>query len=240
MIAVLSDFGDSEYLGEMKGVIYSVNPKAVVSDLCNSIESHNIKEGAWILLRSYIHFPRGAVFLCVVDPGVGGERKAIAVKTKNYWFVGPDNGLMYPAAREDGIEKIIELVIAKDAAKIFHGRDVFAPSAAGIDMGRDINGREAKEMEKLEFYLDGREGEIVRIDKFGNIVTNIPPVKGSRQYILKTGKGEKTLNFYENYEEAKEETFLTEGSAGTLEIACKNREASREMGLKVGDKVEIS
>ena len=109
MIAILSDFGNSEYLGIMKGVIYSTAKNAKIVDLCNKVSSHQVKEGAWILLNSYKHFPKNTIFLCVVDPGVGSKRQSLAIKTKNYFFVGPDNGLMFPAANKDKIMKITKI-----------------------------------------------------------------------------------------------------------------------------------
>src|SRR3989338_1908823 len=103
MIVILTDFGDAEYTGVMKGVIYSINESSRIADLYNFVDPQNIREAAWILYKNYRHFPRNSVFLCVVDPGVGSERQCLAVKTKNYFFVGPDNGLMQKVAAEDGI-----------------------------------------------------------------------------------------------------------------------------------------
>src|SRR3989338_217730 len=158
MIAILTDFGDSEYAGVMKGVICTMCAEARIIDITNNVPSHNIREGAWILFISYRYFPRGTIFLCVVDPGVGSSRNAIAVKTKNYFFVGPDNGLMYPAMKSDGIIDARKLD-TNGASKTFHVRDVFAKSAGFIE-GRkqfELLGNRIEIMERFAFYRKGRE-----------------------------------------------------------------------------------
>lgn len=240
MIVTLTDFNDSEYLGVMKGVMLSVHHSAAIVDMYNGVSPQNIKEGAWILLNNYKYFPRGSIFLCVVDPGVGSGRKSIAVKTKEYYFIGPDNGLMWPAANDDKIVGIIELS-TEDASSTFHGRDVFSKAAARLDSGADFFelGKKISEIEKLDFHLKGREGEIVRIDNFGNIITNLNPLNKT-SYNLKSKKINKRLNFYKTYAGAKDnELFLITGSAGTLEISLKNKNANKKLKFNVGDKIEI-
>ena len=111
MIVLLTDFGESEYVGIMKGVIYSIYPEAHVTDLTHSIPSQSIREGAWILLQSYKYFPPGSVFVSVIDPGVGTARDAVIVATKNYILIGPDNGLLFPAASDDGFERVYKILI---------------------------------------------------------------------------------------------------------------------------------
>lgn len=239
MIAILTDFNQSEYLGVMKGVIYSICPNAKIVDLCN-VQPHNIKEAAWILLTNYSYFPKNSIFLCVVDPGVGGRRNAIAIKTRNYYFVGPDNGLLYPAAKEDGIETVVKLSTEK-ASKTFHGRDVFAPAAAKLEKGLKIStvGKIADIENKLEFYLKGRTGEVVRIDNFGNVITNLAHT-GSKFYSVRCGKIKKKLKFYETYESApSNRLFLIVGSAGTFEISIKNARAVERFRVDVGNRIEI-
>lgn len=241
MIVILSDFGNSEYLGIMKGVIYSICDAPRIIDLCNNINHQNIKEGAWILLKSYRHFPKSTIFLCVVDPGVGGKRESIAVRTKNYFFVGPDNGLMYPAIIEDGIIEIRRLN-TEFASKTFHGRDVFAKVSALLENNNTINslGMKSNVNVKLEFYKNGREGEVVRIDNFGNIITNLEHT-GKKTYsvFLPEKKIELRLKFFDTYEKASDDLFLIEGSANTLEISVKNGNANHLLRVNFGDKIEI-
>jgi len=242
MIAILSDFGSSEYLGIMKGVIYHLAEKANVVDLCNTIHPHNIKEGAWVLKQSYKFYPKNTIFLNVVDPGVGGERKGVIVKTKNFYFVGPDNGIMYPAINEDKIQNIVELSAGKNIASTFHGRDIFAVAAAKMEKGVEMSalGKKSKLKAKMDFSLDGNIGEIVRIDNFGNIITNIPAA-GKTKYNVKCGKFNQELSLYGNYESAPEgKLFLVIGSANTLEISLKNSNANEVAKLEAGTGIEIS
>ena len=240
MIAILSDFGQSEYLGVMKGVIYSIYPNSKIVDLCNTINPHSIKEAAWILFTNFEYFPRGTIFLCVVDPGVGGKRNALAIKTKNYYFIGPDNGLMYPSIKKDGIKITVKLSV-RGASRTFHGRDVFAKAAAKLEGGESIEnlGRKTTLKKKLKFYLKGRTGEIVRIDNFGNIITNLRPLK-KRVYDLKYKKIKKKLRLFKTYESApKNELFLIVGSSGTLEISMKEKSASEYLKVEIGNKIKI-
>jgi len=240
MIVILTDFSESEYLGVMKGVIASIHKNSHIVDLYNKVTAENIKEGAWILFSSYRHFPKGTVFLCVVDPGVGSKRQCIAIKTKDYYFVGPDNGLLYQAACENKVEAVVKLSDA-GASKTFHGRDVFAVAAAKLDSGESIYrlGKKTELRTKSLFHRKGKEGEVVRVDFFGNIITNIGPLKKAL-YTVKFGGKIKLLEFYDTYEKAHEgELFLITGSANTLEISMKNGKASDKVRLKPGDMIEI-
>ncbi|MBN2421819.1 SAM-dependent chlorinase/fluorinase [Candidatus Woesearchaeota archaeon] len=241
MIITLTDFGNSEYLGVMKGVIYSTAPKANITDLYNEVDSYNIKEGAWILLRNYKFFPKNSIFLCVVDPGVGSSRKSIIIETENYLFVGPDNGLMYPAAADDEILRIAKIEYLEKISSTFHGRDVFSVTAAKLEKGLNIDeiGEFIHEIEKLNFHLKQREGEIVRIDKFGNIITNIPALKKDN-YNVTIRKKRIKLPFFKTYAKAPEKKlFLIEGSSKTLEISIKEKEACKKLKIRVGDKIKI-
>jgi len=196
----------------------------------------------WILFNSYNYFPKGTTFLCVVDPGVGSKRNPIAIKTKNYFFVGPDNGLMYPAANNDSILNIIKLKEGTYTSKTFHGRDLFSKIAAKIDSNKSFTelGTSIKINNKLNFYLKGRIGEIVRIDNFGNIITNLKPLNKST-YSLKYRNKIIKLNYYDIYNASKEnELFLITGSSKTLEISVRNGSAIKKFKAKIDDKIEIN
>jgi hypothetical protein len=184
----------------------------------------------------------------VVDPGVGTKRKALAVKTKDYYFVGPDNGLMWEILAE---QKIIEtsppageirkITVAADASRTFHGRDVFAKAAAQIENGNfESTGKKIKTIKNLELYKKGRYGIVVRIDRFGNIITNLARQKKTT-YCVKTATGKYTMNLHTTYEAAKgEELFLIEGSNETLEISLKNGSANDHLCMKPGERIKIS
>ena len=243
MIAILTDFGDSEYLGIMKGVIYSICPQAKVTDLYTRVSPQNIREGAWILLQSYKYFPRNTIFLCVVDPGVGGGRKALGIETKHYFFVGPDNGLLYPTVQEDGVRRAVRLS-EEGASRTFHGRDVFARAAAELEKETELEqlGEVVEISTMLEFHLDlkKRIGEIVRIDRFGNIITNLPHI-GKPKYTIVLRTQTLQLSFFETYAMAPEnELFLIEGSSKTLEISLKNAQAINQLEAQVGEKIQIT
>lgn len=240
MIILLTDFGQSEYVGVMKAVIYSVHLKATIVDLCHDISPQGIIEASWILKNNYSYFPDGSVFCCVVDPGVGSERKAIAVKTKRDYFVAPDNGLLWETLSEQDITEIRELVVPKKTSRTFHGRDLFAKAAAEIDLGHfEDLGRKIEKTEKFQLHLQDREGIVVRIDRFGNIITNIKS-NHKDSYSVETADKEYQMNFYPIYDAAIEnELFLIEGSCDTLEISLKNDNANKKLNLKPGAKINI-
>ncbi|MHA2396351.1 MAG: SAM hydrolase/SAM-dependent halogenase family protein [Candidatus Thorarchaeota archaeon] len=239
---LFTDFGDSEYTGVMRGVIYSICPDAQIIDLTHTIPSQSIREGAWILQQSYKYFPKGTVFVSVVDPGVGTARDAVVVVTENYIHVGPDNGLLYPAASEDGIERVYRILIDEGVSKTFHGRDIFAKAAAYHEAGTlGVMSTELKPGldQALVFHQEGREGEVVRIDKFGNIITNLPSTE-KMSYQVSIRSEQRELPFSKTYEYGpKTGIFLVTSSYNTLEIAAKNRPATDILGLDVGERITI-
>jgi len=240
MIILLTDFGQNEYVGVMKAVIYNINPNATIVDLCHDISPQSIIEASWILKNNHNYFPDGSIFCCVVDPGVGSKRKAIAVKTKRSYFVAPDNGLLWEALNEQDIIEIRELAVPEKASRTFHGRDLFAKAAAEIDLGGfDDLGRKIQKIEKFQFHQQGREGIVVRIDRFGNIITNLTSSKKDT-YSVHTEGRKYQMNFYPIYNAAAEnELFLIEGSCNTLEISLKNDNANKKLNLKPGAKIKI-
>ena len=241
MIVLLTDFGQSEYVGVMKGAIYSIDGDAKVVDLCHDISPQNIIEASWVLKNNYKYFPKGAVFCCVVDPGVGTNRKALAVKAESYYFVAPDNGLLWETLQEQKVIDIRQLPIPADASRTFHGRDVFSKAAANICRGGfDAIGPKTEDIEKLVLYLNGRDGTVVRIDSFGNIVTNLTR-QNKEKYTVETGDGRYTMRYYPNYDSAGEGSlFLIEGSNNTLEISLKNASANDKLRLRPGERISIS
>jgi len=236
MVVLLTDFGPSEYVGVMKAIVYGVDKDAKIVDLCHDIRPQSIIEAAWILKNNYGYFPKGSVFCCVVDPGVGTERKALAVKTDSYYFVAPDNGLLWESLKEQTVLVIRELPVPLNASKTFHGRDVFAKAAAQINLDRfEDLGKKVSQLKKFELYRSAREGIIVRIDRFGNIITNLPAE--SKQ----TAAKQYQMNFHPYYKAAaKSELFLIRGSNNTLEISLKDGDANAQLDLKPGQRITIS
>jgi S-adenosylmethionine hydrolase len=240
MIVLLTDFGQSEYVGVMKGVIYGITPEAKVVDLCHTIRPQDVIEASWVLKNNYKYFPKGATFCCVVDPGVGTQRNALAVKTTDYYFVGPDNGLLWETLREQEITAKKEIPIPADASRTFHGRDVFAKAATEIDSGRfDSIGRKTERIEELQLHKKGREGIVTRIDTFGNVITNLEKLQADKYHVLITDK-EILMPFYSDYASATPgRPFLIEGSCGTLEISLRSANANQQLGLKTGQRITV-
>ncbi len=187
MITLTSDFGLKDpYVAEMKGVILTINQKATIIDITHDIEKFNVRMAAFTLASAASYFPEGTVHLAVVDPEVGTKRRAIIIQTKKAYFVGPDNGILMLAAKSQGIKYIYQLTNPKfmlpSLSNTFHGRDVFAPAAAHLDSGVQTCEFGPEILDPLEpaFAQITRKdssviGEVVHVDGFGNIITNIDP-----------------------------------------------------------------
>lgn len=185
VISLITDFGfEDNFVGVMKAVILKINPDAQVVDICHEIEPQDILQAAFLLKSSFRFFPSGTVHLVVVDPAVGSERKKILVKTKNYFFVGPDNGVLALALKEEPPLKIIEITnqnyFLKPISDTFHGRDIFAPVAAYLSkikdiykFGKPINSFKELSLPAIKMTSKSLVGEVIYIDRFGNLVSNI-------------------------------------------------------------------
>ncbi|MHA2297248.1 MAG: SAM hydrolase/SAM-dependent halogenase family protein [Candidatus Hodarchaeales archaeon] len=253
-IAILSDFGSSEYLGVMKGVAISINNETTIIDLYNNIQPHNIKQAAWLLDQTFEQFPDGTIFLCIVDPGVGTSRKAIALETTtNHIMVGPDNGLFWPLKEKGLIKRVVELTIPDSASSTFHGRDVFAPAAGKLSTGIDLRdlGKETSLTVPVHFKLDLGSGtcELVHVDYFGNLITNHPIIdtraRSYKVHYFDISSGEKSfvgnLPFCLTYNLENQETdlILVKGSYKTFEIAVPNGSAEKWLNIPLGTTIEI-
>jgi S-adenosylmethionine hydrolase len=192
VITLTTDFGLSDwFVGTMKGVIFRINPRVTVVDLTHDLPAGDIRAGAFALAAACRFFPKGTVHVAVVDPGVGTDRKAIAVQTADYFFVGPDNGVLSVALRNEKI-KTIRLLGNKDyflkpLSQTFHGRDIFSPIAAELSCGLAIQrlGPAVHEFVRMPWpeprSTRGKvEGEVVYIDHFGNAITNITITPSAR------------------------------------------------------------
>ncbi len=195
-VALVTDFGDSPYTGVLRAVIKSIEPEIPIIDLCHCVPSFSILAGAYIVYNTYNWTPRETVITVVVDPGVGTSRPALAIRAGDYFFVGPDNGVLYPAISKEGYNYGVELDPARVASRAqalfrgklpgktwqisdtFHGRDVFAPAAALIaigepldELGTPISQSDLKKLslETVERAEEGYRVKVVYIDKYGNI-----------------------------------------------------------------------
>lgn len=259
IVTLLSDFGDI-YPASMKGVILSINPEACIVDISHSVPSYDAVAGAFILKGCAKYFPSGTVHIAVVDPGVGTKRRPLAIRTESstheiHFFIGPDNGLLIPAARSIGEFEVYEITNRdlfrsdNDISNTFHGRDIFAPVGAHITKGIDIRSvgnriQDFKDMDfgesKIEKTEDLIRGKTIFIDPFGNIITNIPAeiVDFKAGDILKIGK--KQIKFMKSYGFCKiEEPLALIGSHGYLEIAINQGNAAHFFHKKPGDRITI-
>lgn len=141
-VTLTTDFGhDSHYTAILKAVVMKEAPSANLFDISHEVPDYSVPAGAYTLRKTSKYFPEGTIHLAVVDPGVGGDRAPLAIKTKNFYFVGPDNGLLIPAAEQDGIEEVYRLQtsqLSQNPSSTFHGRDIFGPAAGRLATGEPI------------------------------------------------------------------------------------------------------
>src|SRR5438445_3694669 len=185
VIALLTDFGTRDhYAGTMKGVALGICPDATLVDISHDLPAHDVLAGALELAAAYKYFPVGTIFLVVVDPGVGSSRRGIAAESGDYKFVAPDNGVLTAVLDEHAPKKVGELSERRYArptvSRTFEGRDRFAPAAAWLAKGIELAalGRPAASIHHLDLPRprldpDALTGEVLRVDRFGNLITNI-------------------------------------------------------------------
>jgi len=258
IITLTTDFGERDpYVGMMKGVILSINTRARIVDISHGISAGSILEGSTIIKEAYRYFPPGTVHVGVIDPGVGGERRPIAVASKGHFFVGPDNGLFWPVLAEDPLADVIHLTEKQywmDAvSSTFHGRDIFAPVAARLSEGIDLNlmGQKIDDPVTLAYPLVKREqdllaGEVMRVDHFGNLITNIT-AEDLAEFLSSEGLnvaigGMVLKGIHTTYDDVSAgEPLALIGSSGVLEIAVNRGSAREELGnaCGIGAKVEV-
>jgi S-adenosyl-L-methionine hydrolase (adenosine-forming) len=258
IITLTTDFGQRDpYVAMMKGVILSINGDARIVDIAHQIAAGAIAEAASILKDAHRFFPTGTVHVAVVDPGVGGPRRPIALVAKNHLFVGPDNGLFWPLIEADGQCHVIRLTDKrywmKQISATFHGRDIFAPVAAHLSQGVDplSMGETIDDPMPLEVPLPRMEGtalvgEIVRIDHFGNLITNIArehlaPFLESKDLTIRIG-GLVLNTLSTTYSDVpKGQSLALMGSSNALEIAVNGGNAAHDLGgeFRVGTTVLV-
>ncbi len=222
LITITTDFGDGFATSQLKTVVYGLGYEG------NIVENHHVKpyeivEGAYGIWQLAKYCQPGTVHLGVVDPGVGSERAGIVIKTKNFWFVGPDNGLLWPAANTDGVEKIWRLdeKMFGSVGNTFHGRDVFIKQAVFLAQGEQPRGEEISEIKRLEF----EEGQVLHIDTYGNA-----KIWGSNTF------GFPVVDTFSDVAEGT--PLILNGSSDLLELAVNLGSAKERFGLKLGEVFE--
>lgn len=255
MITITSDFSlKDSYVAQMKGAILSINPNAVLVDVTHNVEKFNVRHGAFMLASVVPFFPRGTVHLAVVDPGVGTERRAIVVQTESGYLVGPDNGLLMLAAKSQCIEHVYGISDKKfmlsPISNTFHGRDIFAPAAAYLDRGilPSEFGLEVTDPFMPDFVEVMNDegsfcGEVLHVDSFGNIVTNVTlrDTKAIKRVKITLSNQTVDIPFRKTYgQENFKQVIALIGSHGFLEIALNQGSASEELQVKIGDSIRVS
>ncbi len=264
VIALMTDYGLTDpYVGMVKAVIKRVNPDAEIIDITHGVPKYRIDVGALILKTTYTYFRKGTIFLAVVDPGVGSARKGVVIKTKNYVFVGPNNGLLTPAAMEDGICGVYEIRVGRvrmwRVSKTFHGRDVFAPTAALISAKTPIESlctplpteelvtvevpprkpvREGDEVLAKVFYVDDF-GNLILDTGLGDVLELLGAGLGD-ELVIRAKDGEFRAKVVETFAEVCEGCVAVyEDSLGLAEVGVFKGNASKALGICEGGVIRI-
>ncbi len=256
VITFTTDFASADpYVGIMQGVILSINPQCTFIDITHEITPQDIIHGCFALSVSYNYFPKGTIHVAVVDPGVGSNRRAIIVETDMYIFVGPDNGIFSFVLDSPDVAKVTEITNAAyfrpSPSTTFHGRDIFAPVAAHLSKGIPPQrfGSPVTDYvlirtpEPVLQSTGAIEGEILHIDRFGNLITNITRrflEKHLGDTIIAGINGIKATRLLQTYTQAEDdELFCLFGSSGHLEVSVKNKSAQEITRARRGDKIIV-
>lgn len=257
IITLTTDFGAGEYVGAMKGAILSVDSDATIVDIDHEIRPHDIRHGAYVLY-SAVPYYSFAAHVGVVDPGVGTKRRALVCVCEGALLVGPDNGLLMPAARRLGLKEVREITNRKlgrpELSDTFHGRDLFAPLAAHLMTGTKVKdvGPVLRDFVDLDFGKPkkrpgGFEGVVITYDRFGNVVTNIPRALVERAWsfgdrlTVTIGGYEMTVPLVRAYGMVAPGEFLaTLSSSGFLEISRRESNAASQLEAMPGIPVNVT
>jgi S-adenosylmethionine hydrolase len=259
-IGLITDFGENDYfVGTLKGVIKKINPQADIIDICHGVPSYFIQGGSYVLEKTYHFFPAGTIFLVVVDPGVGSKRKLLLVTAAGFHFIAPDNGILTPIFQLGKDISIREIdqdnYFLISGSSTFEARDRMAPVAAHLSNGVDpekIGSVTAEFVVSPDYYPQevqaGRiEGRIIHVDKFGNIISNVPGhwlfdkllAQGHRHFKLMLNNQE-ISEYRQNYASTSGLPFMLIGSHGNLEIAMNRHHAFRELKASLNQKFIIA
>jgi len=259
ILSLLTDFGlDDPFVGEMKAVAKSIAPEIEIVDLAHGISPGRVREGAWVLRKAWSLFPAGTCHVAVVDPGVGTARRALAARAGGHAFVGPDNGLLTPALEAAGSDLEVREITLREIDRrrrgtTFDGRDVFAPAGARLarglplaEVGPEVHDPVALAPFRPEPVDGGWDVEIVRVDRYGNLVTV------AEESFLRDALGEDwrgasvrigdrvVRGIRSGYEEVDPgEGLLAIGGSGTLEVCVRGGSARDEFGAAAGDRLRL-
>ncbi len=259
IVTLTTDFGlNDHYVGAMKGVILNINPDAEVVDICHSVQSYDVLDGALTIWQAYSYFPAGTVHVVVVDPGVGTPRRPLLVDSGRYQFIAPDNGVLsFVYDQEERVtvrEVTAEHYYLRPVSATFHGRDVFAPIAAYVSKGTTLSmlGDVIADYARSSIPRPKAVGErtikalVLKVDKFGNLVTNIRPddipalfQTPSPSFRMAVGKGE-IRALRSTFAEGKAgEPIAIVGSMGFIEIVCNRGSAAMTLAAGKGSDITV-
>jgi S-adenosylmethionine hydrolase len=257
IISLTTDFGLKDpYVAEMKAVILGICPEAVIVDVTHEVPKFDVRTGAYMLASATPYFPKGTIHVAVVDPGVGTKRRPLLIQTGQGFFVGPDNGILTLAAEKQGIISIREITNPKlmrpHVSSTFHGRDVFAPAAAHLaagvspaEFGPEIQDVVEPDFAKVAFSKGALIGEVLHVDGFGNIITNVTEQELERlkvrdSIVVEVAEHRIKTRFCRTYAETKPgEALALIGSQGYLEIAVNQGNATEKFKVQLSDKVRL-
>ena len=244
IITLLTDFGTADgYVAEMKGVLLSLVPDVRLVDLTHDIPSGDIRAAAYALGRAWQAFPADTVHLAVVDPGVGTARRALAVEVGAQMFVAPDNGLLSQVL-EGRSFRALALTALTNAAPTFHGRDVFAPAAAALALGDTVEAGPIADPVRLpaaQLVRRGGDvlGEVIHVDRFGTLITNIPSGRIAERAVVRVSAYELTLQrTFGDVAPGDPVAFI--GSGGMVEVAVRDGRADVVLGASRGTEIAAS
>ena len=255
IITLTTDFGTQDhYVSIMKAVMLGITPAVRLIDISHDIPPQDIMAGAWVIRNTAFEFPKGSIHLVVIDPGVGTDRKPIALKINNQFFVGPDNGIFSLITNEFKF-KAYNLnkpeYWRKDRSRTFHGRDIFSPVAAYLSQGVNLSdmGDPIKELVSYHWAVpigdrDGIQGWVIHIDRFGNLITNISEqlledTAGRRKVRVYVGNTiiDHMVNTFGDVETGEPAAFI--GSSGMLEIGINKGNAAEMLGVFKGAQISL-
>ncbi len=254
IITLATDFGLTDpYVAMMKGVILSINPDVRLVDISHQIKAGSILQAAGIIRETFFYFPKGTVHLAVVDPGVGGPRRLMGLEAGGHLFVGPDNGIFWPLIRKFRQTNAIHLTESRfflsNIKKTFHGREIFSPVAAHLSLGVALEEMGTPMFDPMKLELpEPREkggvlyGQIIRVDNFGNLITNIS-AKVLNQFLKKSDPLIQVGNLavdelsYIYSDAAEGEPLALINSSDWLEVAVNLGRASEYAGLDSGEAI---
>ncbi len=249
IVTLLSDFGTADgFAAAMKGVILGIAPDARLVDATHDIAPGDVEAAAWALAQYWALYPPGTVHLAVVDPGVGSERRAIAVAADDRYVVGPDNGLVTRVLQAANVWRCVEAAepayMRTQPSSTFHGRDIFAPVAAHLASGLALERLGPPVEEPCLLSIDPPlrraaeiEGHVVHVDRFGNLITDIPGEWVDSSWLFEAG-GRDLGQLRRTYSDVGVgEAAVVIGSAGTVEISTRDDSAAKKFGVARGDPV---